>query len=280
MIYTVSDLHGCYDKYQKLLETLNLGENDTLYVLGDVIDRGPKGFHMMLDIASRPNVVCLMGNHEAMAKDALPAILGSLEGNSYFLNHRDRENVSLWFRNGGETSLQDFLRLDKAQRDTVWKQLLSLPLYREVEVGNRKFVLVHGGLEHFSPSRPGIPRPVGRSSEQKVSLTSTVAVFTTMGSWAAYVWTPWKKFISNQKTKKPHPPVRHSKGRILMQKDNHERKMAYAIYLTNGLLYDRLYQLAAEYTLPVERLAELAVERLLQDVEFVRGLRSGKVIGT
>ena len=154
MIYTVSDLHGCYDKYQKLLETLNLGENDTLYVLGDVIDRGPKGFHMMLDIASRPNVVCLMGNHEAMAKDALPAILGSLEGNSYFLNYRDRENVSLWFRNGGETSLQDFLRLDKAQRDTVWKQLLSLPLYREVEVGNRKFVLVHGGLEHFSPSRP------------------------------------------------------------------------------------------------------------------------------
>ena len=154
MIYAVSDLHGCYDKYQKLLETLNLGENDTLYVLGDVIDRGPKGFHMMLDIASRPNVVCLMGNHEAMAKDTLPAILGSLEGNSYFLNHRDRENVSLWFRNGGETSLQDFLRLDKAQRDTVWKQLLSLPLYREVEVGNRKFVLVHGGLEHFSPSRP------------------------------------------------------------------------------------------------------------------------------
>ena len=65
-----------------------------------------------------------------------------------------------------------------------------------------------------------------------------------------------------------------------MQKDKHERKMAYDIYLTNGLLYDRLYQLAEEYTLPVERLAELAVERLLQDVEFVRGLRSGKVIGT
>ena len=154
MIYAVSDLHGCYDKYQKLLETLNLGENDTLYVLGDVIDRGPKGFHMMLDIASRPNVVCLMGNHEAMAKDTLPAILGSLEGNSHFLNYRDRENVSLWFRNGGETSLQDFLRLDKPQRDTVWEHLLSLPLYREVEVGNRKFVLVHGGLERFSPSRP------------------------------------------------------------------------------------------------------------------------------
>ena len=34
MIYAVSDLHGCYDKYQKLLETLNLGENDTLFCAG------------------------------------------------------------------------------------------------------------------------------------------------------------------------------------------------------------------------------------------------------
>ena len=153
MIYAVSDLHGCYDKYQKLLETLNLGENDTLYVLGDVIDRGPNGFQIMLDIASRPNVVCLMGNHEAMAKDALPATLGSLEGNSYFLNHRDRENVSLWFRNGGETSLQDFLRLDKGQRQEVWAYMGSLPLYREVKAGGRDFLLVHGGLGHFFPSR-------------------------------------------------------------------------------------------------------------------------------
>lgn len=40
MIYVVSDIHGCYDKYQELLKKLNLGPDDTLYVLGDVIDRG------------------------------------------------------------------------------------------------------------------------------------------------------------------------------------------------------------------------------------------------
>lgn len=49
----------------------------------------------------------------------------------------------------------------------------------------------------------------------------------------------------------------------------------FAIYLTNGLLYDRLHELAAEYSLPVEKLADLAVERLIEDVEFVRGLRTG-----
>ena len=49
----------------------------------------------------------------------------------------------------------------------------------------------------------------------------------------------------------------------------------FTIYLTNGLLYDRLHELAAEYSLLVEQLADLAVERLIGDVEFVRGLRTG-----
>lgn len=60
---------------------------------------------------------------------------------------------------------------------------------------------------------------------------------------------------------------------------NETNGQAYAIYLTSGLLYDKLHTLAAEYTMPVERLAELAVERLLRDVELVRGLRNGNVPG-
>lgn len=60
---------------------------------------------------------------------------------------------------------------------------------------------------------------------------------------------------------------------------NETNGQAYTIYLTSGLLYDKLHTLAAEYTMPVEKLAELAVERLLRDVEMVRGLRNGKVPG-
>ena len=51
------------------------------------------------------------------------------------------------------------------------------------------------------------------------------------------------------------------------------------LFRSNSLLYDKLHTLAAEYTMPVEKLAELAVERLLRDVEMVRGLRNGKVPG-
>lgn len=56
MQYAVSDIHGCYDKYIKLLHRINLRPTDTLYVLGDVIDRGPDGLKILLDMALHPNI--------------------------------------------------------------------------------------------------------------------------------------------------------------------------------------------------------------------------------
>lgn len=34
MVYAVSDIHGCYDKYIDLLNEINFSPDDTLYVLG------------------------------------------------------------------------------------------------------------------------------------------------------------------------------------------------------------------------------------------------------
>ncbi len=45
--YVISDIHGEYELFIKLLEKIRFTSADTLYVLGDVIDRGPasdKGF--------------------------------------------------------------------------------------------------------------------------------------------------------------------------------------------------------------------------------------------
>ena len=67
MIYAMSDLHGCYDKYIKMLEKINFSDNDTLYILGDIVDRGPDGIKILQDIMQRINVVALMGNHDFLA---------------------------------------------------------------------------------------------------------------------------------------------------------------------------------------------------------------------
>ena len=39
MIYVTSDIHGCYEKYLRLIERLDMKEADTLYILGDLVVR-------------------------------------------------------------------------------------------------------------------------------------------------------------------------------------------------------------------------------------------------
>lgn len=54
MVYCISDLHGDYFKYRALLENLSFQSRDTLYVLGDVIDRGPDGVRLLQDMMAGP----------------------------------------------------------------------------------------------------------------------------------------------------------------------------------------------------------------------------------
>jgi hypothetical protein len=42
-------------------------------------------------------------------------------------------------------------------------------------------------------------------------------------------------------------------------------------------LSDRLYILAAEYSVSAELLINVAVKRLVDDVDFIRNLRAGKI---
>ena len=49
------------------------------------------------------------------------------------------------------------------------------------------------------------------------------------------------------------------------------------IQLSDPMLYDRLHMLSAEYSLSADLLISLALKRLLDDVEVIRDLRSGKI---
>ena len=59
VIYVMSDIHGCYDKYKLMLDKIQFSENDILYILGDVVDRGAYGIKILLDIARRKNIIFL-----------------------------------------------------------------------------------------------------------------------------------------------------------------------------------------------------------------------------
>ena len=61
--YICSDIHGQYQKFKNMLKKIKFSDKDTMYILGDVIDRGPESIKLLADIMSRENITLLLGNH-------------------------------------------------------------------------------------------------------------------------------------------------------------------------------------------------------------------------
>ena len=155
MFYVISDLHGCYDKYKQMLEKIELNNEDVLYVLGDIVDRGDGGIKILLDMMKRPNVVPMLGNHEYMAYSVLKKFNVEITAYNYnsHLNSEAIEMYENWMLNGGITTSQAFAKLDKATRDSVIEYLGEFELFEEIEVNGKTFVLVHGGLVGFEEDK-------------------------------------------------------------------------------------------------------------------------------
>ena len=64
MVYCISDIHGYYDLFCRLLDKIGFSNKDKLYVLGDFVDKGPDSIRLAKLLFSMPNVYCIAGNHE------------------------------------------------------------------------------------------------------------------------------------------------------------------------------------------------------------------------
>lgn len=51
----------------------------------------------------------------------------------------------------------------------------------------------------------------------------------------------------------------------------------FKVEITDLMLYDRLHILSAEYSVSIEILVNASVKRLIEDIDFVRNLRIGKI---
>lgn len=156
MIYVMSDLHGCYQEYKKALDLIHFSEKDLLYVLGDIIDRGDGPIQILKDMMMRSNVIPLIGNHEYMALTVLRRLCVEItEKNAQnHLKEEDLQNYRNWMINGGQTTLDEFKLLTYEEKMDILDYLEEFSLIEEVSVKNKKYVLVHGGLEPFDPDKP------------------------------------------------------------------------------------------------------------------------------
>ena len=141
MIYVMSDIHGNMSRYESVMGKINLQPEDTLYVLGDVIDRYPDGISILQQLMRMPNVQMLLGNHEYMMLNALDTRTGMNPGFEAILQLDSR---GLWYKNGGKVTHDHVNQLGEKERLEIFDYLRDLPLNLDIEVGGQRFKLVHG----------------------------------------------------------------------------------------------------------------------------------------
>jgi len=119
------DLHGQYDALQNALFEAGFDSAvDRLFLLGDVIDRGPKSEELLNWVLSTDYVHCLMGNHELMF------VARSFNG-QYKDKHRSIGGA--WV---------DYIDSSKQQKLTT-QCIQQLPLTITLECKNGSLGLVH-----------------------------------------------------------------------------------------------------------------------------------------
>lgn len=155
MNYVISDIHGEYKKFIALLEKINFREKDTLYVLGDVVDRGAEPIKMLQYMMTRQNIVPIMGNHEVMALDGLKLLSGEISED--IVNHLSSEQLemmSAWIKIGATSTIKGFTKLGSGERIKILEYISGFLPYKKVSAGGNDYLLVHAAIKDFEPNKP------------------------------------------------------------------------------------------------------------------------------
>lgn len=96
-LLAIGDIHGCYDALRRLVEFVDVTDDDLLVTLGDYVDRGPDSKRVVELLRTREangRLVALRGNHDQMMVDA----------------RDDRRKVFPWTAVGGVETIESYLR--------------------------------------------------------------------------------------------------------------------------------------------------------------------------
>lgn len=130
MRYVISDIHGEYSMFVRLMEKIGFSESDELYVCGDIIEKGQESVRLAKLIFSMPNAHVIMGNHEHSFLQYYNYLMREYDGDYDTVLSELKKYIT---DGGGDGDLLDWDVVDRIE---------SLPYYIETE----DFVCVHAGI--------------------------------------------------------------------------------------------------------------------------------------
>jgi serine/threonine protein phosphatase 1 len=124
----VSDIHGCYQTFLKLMQKVEFEKADQLFILGDMVDRAPHSLSLLEHITGLLNegyqIYPLRGNHEQL-----------------FIDFATEEPQKLRFF-AERQNAQHLLQSNRNLSPELMEWFMALPYYYELD----KAYLVHAGF--------------------------------------------------------------------------------------------------------------------------------------
>lgn len=133
-LFAIGDIHGCDIALETLLQRLELSRDDTVVVLGDIVDRRPntrRAIELLLDLAVQCRVVGVLGNHEEM-------MLRVLDGAQW---------IAGWLVCGGDAALASYGGVIDDVPETHRQFMEAMLPYFETDTE----IFVHAGVTPHLP---------------------------------------------------------------------------------------------------------------------------------
>lgn len=140
----MSDLHGCKNEFDEMLDKIHFSSYDELYIIGDVCDRGKDPIGIYLEMMEHENMHLIFGNHDEWFLKYIKKLIE-------FKRNPDHMSASydfmLWLHgNGGLQTMDQFLNLDFPKCYDLEVYLEDPTYYKELQIRDKKYLLVHAGL--------------------------------------------------------------------------------------------------------------------------------------
>jgi serine/threonine protein phosphatase 1 len=141
--YAFSDLHAQYNLWTQIKNFIK--PEDTVYCLGDCVDRGNAGLEILNEVMETPNIILLRGNHEDFI-DSIGSEVIRCEPDEDI--YREVPNMYLWRMNGADNTIKAFNKLSREKKNWLINEIKKLPTHIEHTNSNGDIIyLCHAGRQ-------------------------------------------------------------------------------------------------------------------------------------
>lgn len=133
--YVIGDIHGRFDALQRLATRIELQPSDEVWLVGDLVNMGPRSADVVRWAADQPHLKCVLGNHDLHLL-AVTQAGREIRGKDSFqdlLEAPDADDLLHWLRHQNLIWREDGFVLVHAGLLPTWTLSLAESLAREVE---------------------------------------------------------------------------------------------------------------------------------------------------